>query len=470
MCDIPRLMKLVRQARGWTQADLAAVAGYSQSWVSKVMRGKQPLTLDQARDVSLRLGIPVHLLRFGRPGEDPARRREFGQAAGLMSVAMTGRMPAGEDTAAALAPMTRAPRPLDATMRCREPAGWRGSPPPVSFPSGADGKDTDPVNRREFGITALGAVAAAVAPQHQVPVSVSGDHLRALQRAAAELWARDREVGGSALSREATGHYATARAMLDTSSYATVVGAALQSVTAELAVCAGFAAHDAADQASARHLLTEAVLLAADDPLLAARAYSLLALQSSALAAGDGGVGRAREALRFLDLAEGTARHEPSPRLHAAIWMRRATASAPLGDDTMIRTSIAKARRELDRGDHPADPPWTAYVIPAEVTAHDALAMLRSGNPARAARLFREVLADPQVPPRNRALYQAYLAASLAIQGDRAQAVAEGLRLLPVLEGPVRSARTVNQLLPVREKVPHDCEFAVRFDAVSAAS
>jgi hypothetical protein len=326
-----------------------------------------------------------------------------------------------------------------------------------------------PVDRREFGLAALGALAGALTPP-RVPDTVSAAHVAGLRKVAAQLWAADREVGGSALSSEATQHYARARAMLDASSYTSVVGSALQSVTAELAVCAGFAAYDAADQATARNLLTEAVLLAADDPLLAARAYSLLALQSSALAAMDCGIGRAREALRFLDLAEGAARHEPSPKLHAAIWMRRATASAPLGDEAAIRMSMARARRELDRGDHPADPAWTGYVIPAEITAHDALAMLRCGKPAVAARLFRDVLADPEVPPRNRALYQAYLAASLAAEGDQSQAMAEGLSLLPVLEGPVRSARTVNQLLPVRKRAGRETEFAIRFDALAAVS
>jgi transcriptional regulator with XRE-family HTH domain len=116
-CDIPLLMELVRQARGWTQHDLAAAAGYSQSWVSKVMRGKQPLTLHQARDVSLRLGIPVHLLRFEWEGEGPAKRREFGQAVGL---ALAGRLSAGEDGASVLVAITRAQRQLDATMRSRE--------------------------------------------------------------------------------------------------------------------------------------------------------------------------------------------------------------------------------------------------------------------------------------------------------------------------------------------------------------
>ncbi|MGH3274149.1 MAG: helix-turn-helix domain-containing protein, partial [Streptosporangiaceae bacterium] len=45
-CDFPVLLEEIRRARGWTQADLAAEVGYSQSWISKVMRGKQVLTLD----------------------------------------------------------------------------------------------------------------------------------------------------------------------------------------------------------------------------------------------------------------------------------------------------------------------------------------------------------------------------------------------------------------------------------------
>src|SRR3981081_1585686 len=79
-CDFPVLLEEIRRACGWTQAELAAEVGYLQRWVSKVMRGKQVLTLDQAREVSRRLGIPAHLLRFGPGGEDPAKRREFGKA------------------------------------------------------------------------------------------------------------------------------------------------------------------------------------------------------------------------------------------------------------------------------------------------------------------------------------------------------------------------------------------------------
>lgn len=202
--------------------------------------------------------------------------------------------------------------------------------------------------------------------------------------------------------------------------------------------------------------------------MLTAHTYALLALQSTALATFSGRKGPAREALRFLDHAAEVARHEPSPRMHATIWMRRATASAVLDDELEVRRGIANARRELDRGDHPADPHWAAFVTPYEVTGHEAMARLSQGKAETAAGLFRDALGDPQMAPRNRAFYQARLAWALIAAGDRAGGISEGLRVLPVLEGPVRSARAVSQLRPVRQAAAPDSEFAARFDAVAS--
>jgi hypothetical protein len=324
------------------------------------------------------------------------------------------------------------------------------------------------VNRREFSIAAIGALAGRLLPPARVPASVSPEHVQALQSVAADLWTRDRQVGGSALLREAGGYYATARSMLDNSSYTSAVGYGLQAVTAELAICTGFAAFDAADQATARLMLTEAALLAAGYPLLAARAYSLLAMQSTALAA-KGGIGRARESLRFLDQASHVARQEASPKVHAIVAMRRATATALLSDEPGVRRHIAAAFRELDRGGHHSDPHWAGFVTVTEVTAHEAMAFLSLDKPAKAADVFRLVLADKALTDRNRAYYHARLAGALEDAGDRTQAVTESLKVLPDLEGPVKSARTVNWLRPIRDRVPPDSEFAVRYDAVAAS-
>jgi hypothetical protein len=242
-------------------------------------------------------------------------------------------------------------------------------------------------------------------------------------------------------------------------------------VTAELAASAGFIAFDAAEQGTARGLLTESAFLAtsAREPLLTAKAYSLLAMQSTALAATDGRVARAREALRFLGQAGDAARHVPSPRVHTVIAMRKATASALLGDEPGMRKYITAAYRELDEGEHPSDPFWTGFVSPTEVTAHEAMARLSLGQPAKAADVFRTVLSDRALPPRNRTCYQAQLAGALSTAGDRSQALSEGFQALAALEGPVSSARAMNWLRPVREGTPGHTEFAVRFDAVAAS-
>jgi hypothetical protein len=106
--------------------------GYSQSWVSKVLRSRQVLTLDQAREISRRLGIPVHLLRFGSPGgEDPAKRRDFGKAIALALVPWPGPPGADQSTAPTLNAITHAQRRLDAMTPARELA--RGVIPHVEM-------------------------------------------------------------------------------------------------------------------------------------------------------------------------------------------------------------------------------------------------------------------------------------------------------------------------------------------------
>jgi transcriptional regulator with XRE-family HTH domain len=120
-CDFATLLEEIRRAHGWKQAELAGALGYSQSWVSKVLRGSQALTVDQAREISRRLGVPVHLLRFGDPGgEDPAKRREFGTALALAFVPLPRPTQLDEGTAPALTAITGAQRRLDSTTSARE--------------------------------------------------------------------------------------------------------------------------------------------------------------------------------------------------------------------------------------------------------------------------------------------------------------------------------------------------------------
>nr|WP_189180554.1 helix-turn-helix transcriptional regulator [Microbispora rosea] len=123
-CDIPTILAEAMRAHGWTQGQLAEAVGYSQSWVSKVLRRRQPLTIDQVREISGRLGVPLHLLRFGHRGDDdPTKRRDFGKAVALAALTVAPiptRAEADETTAPTLTAITGAQRRLEATTPARE--------------------------------------------------------------------------------------------------------------------------------------------------------------------------------------------------------------------------------------------------------------------------------------------------------------------------------------------------------------
>ncbi len=127
-CDVPALVDAVRAAHEWTQRELGALLGYSQTWVSRVLRGEQALTIDQVREVGSRIGIPLHLLRFGERGgrENPTKRREFGKAvalAGLAALPVPQRAELDEITAPTLTAITGAYRRLEAATPAQELAG-----------------------------------------------------------------------------------------------------------------------------------------------------------------------------------------------------------------------------------------------------------------------------------------------------------------------------------------------------------
>lgn len=107
--------------------ELAAAVGYSQSWVSRVINRQQALTVEQVRDLSGRLGIPIHLLRFAdaaapERGAGPTKRREFGKVvtAALTVPVAPARGDIGDHTAPTLRAITGGQRRLDASSPSRD--------------------------------------------------------------------------------------------------------------------------------------------------------------------------------------------------------------------------------------------------------------------------------------------------------------------------------------------------------------
>jgi transcriptional regulator with XRE-family HTH domain len=60
-------LRAIRQARGWSQGELAQVAGVSASAISQAERGQHALSLETLLDLSARLGMTVDQIIRGEP-------------------------------------------------------------------------------------------------------------------------------------------------------------------------------------------------------------------------------------------------------------------------------------------------------------------------------------------------------------------------------------------------------------------
>jgi len=327
------------------------------------------------------------------------------------------------------------------------------------------------MDRRTFNEMAVGLAALGALPL--VPERIDTAHVNYLRTAMQQLRKGYQSTGGNSVLAAAVKQFAWARMLLEDSDYSDRSGRELLVVAAELGEVAGWAAYDGNRQQLARRLYGETELLAgsAENVSVSVHLYVNLAQQSTYLARSTGRRGLAKEALRFADRAAAIARHEPSPRMHAVIAIRRALAYAQLGDESGFRSAIATARRELDRGSHPTDPAWTDFVTHSEVTGYEglgyhALARIRGDKVDRVPELYRAVIDDPERSARDHVAYRASLAIALLEQGDTKQAISEATAVLPE-NSKVSSARSLRELRPLRaaaERVSAE-EFRVRYDA-----
>lgn len=333
---------------------------------------------------------------------------------------------------------------------------------------GATIESEEDMDRRQFGGALLGVALTAGLGRVQVPIKVDSAHLRYLRATVDRLYRKDQEVGGAALARGALRQYHRARRMLDESDYSDRIGNKLMSAAGDLAVCVGWLSYDAGDQTLSRQLYSEALLLASEsgNDALSVRVMEKMSLQSVYLARDAGRVKIAREAVRLSGRAAELARYDPSSRLHALIAAREAISYATLGDRHGFNAAITQAWREMDHSVSDNDPVWLQFVTRSEISVHEAKGQAYLGNLAAAADLYRQSLDSADLPPRNRANYRAQLAATLVTSGATADAITEGLAVLPTLEGKVASPRTFRELQPVRIVAEQEGfkDFCIRYD------
>jgi hypothetical protein len=332
------------------------------------------------------------------------------------------------------------------------------------------------MDRRSFGGLAAGAAFAAVLPEAAVPSRVTAAHVKYLQASADSLRLQSSSAGGAGLLRPALRQWRLAQQMLKESSYTGTVGRDLLVASAWLADDAAYFAFDAGDMPRAEQFHAEALQLAesAGDGALTAWVLAHMAgvplyqaSRKGPAAAGWAGRNAARRALLLVNRAADEARYEPLPWLHEEIACRHALAASLTGNVAVYRSAITRARRELDRGPGTAGPVWLRGASGEEnILEFEARGMASLGDQPRAERLYRELL-DRDLAPRRRAFDAAHLAGTQLAQDARRDAIETGTAVLALVEDGVTSARTLNELRPVRAAAAAcgDEEFCARFDA-----
>jgi hypothetical protein len=143
------------------------------------------------------------------------------------------------------------------------------------------------------------------------------------------------------------------------------------------------------------------------------------------------------EALSFARLAEMTAAngdHPVSAQTRTYISLRQATCQAMLGKADLCQRALDQGQERAGGIDPTAAPPWSAYVIPAEITAVTGSSMYRLAQhergyaPKAVEPLLNAINTYGDEYARSRALYLPSLAGTYFQVGDLDAAVATGHR------------------------------------------
>lgn len=355
------VVRVVREALGWTQQDLADRSGYSQSTISRIESGKTRAARDTdvLADLAQVLGVSPAVLGFAncpdqhRTLDDVDRRGLLG---GSVALAVTALLPQSVAT----------PGQIDAAQAAR---CW----------------------------TAL--------------------------RRLVEL---DDSQGGATVYEMTAGMVRRLQDALRGGSYLPSVGRELQAVTAATMEHAAWLAYDAGWQQRARQWWLETCHFA---DLADATEARVTAWASMALHAGDDQRNGA-EAVALAQAARTAAGDQATPTLLSLLSAREAVGHALTGDRSAAASSVAQARRWLDRGRRGDEPFWLDFWGPADLAWHETRVSVVTRNGKAAETAARAALAsvDADTFPRNHTLYAARFGLVLTQLGrlDEAISVTSG--------------------------------------------
>jgi hypothetical protein len=269
-----------------------------------------------------------------------------------------------------------------------------------------------------------------------------------------ELRAMDDVAGGGDVLPLAQYHFRWVAGLLDQALYTDATGRKLHIALAELGQLIGWACFDTGQHGLAQRYCIAALRAAhaADDRPLGAYILAQMALQAAHQ-------GQPAEAVTLIDTAVVDTRGRQTPRLLAALSLRKANVFAAVHDTAACTAAITRARTHVEQAATDDEQSYLYWLRSAQITSSAGVCLLQLGQPDQAVVLIDEGIALLDAPfDRDRQYYLTYLAEAWARPGrqrDLDVAAAKGIEAIQLAEG-LSSTLNVDRIHSLtRQLTPH---------------
>lgn len=301
-------------------------------------------------------------------------------------------------------------------------------------------------NRAALGWTDNQEFQELLADERKTPL-VGVDHLDLIEHAIGQIERKDAESGAGGLLRGARALHSKVDSWIYEGSYPLRLANRLQQLSGELGAWCGWLTTDAGSVEQALQRFHQTLLRARvnENSALEVRCMTYLGAFSSAI--------RPAELLHISQAAQRISAKWATPKLRSLLHLRAACAYADMKDGRSAKEELAKARAELDRGEHEDDPDYLRFLTHGEIAGLAGLSFLELDDPKRASSEFRKILEDPDpIYQRNVAYYTGYLAEALYLEGDTRSAAEVGTQAVH-LSRDIASVRTRETLRKLRDSL-----------------
>ncbi|MET9402531.1 hypothetical protein [Kitasatospora sp. NPDC002965] len=326
--------------------------------------------------------------------------------------------------------------------------------PTASGARPSEGAIIPPVNRRDL-LSAAGTaavlsrlpwLASSAAASPAGTVRVGDDQVEELRETLGNLDALDQRFGGNLLWRSAQHTLHVVHDLLDRAQYTDQIGAELHGIAGSLTTSLGWYCYDAELQERASVFWSQALntaLLSGDDALTV-RTLANMSRQAVDLG------GKARDAVRYAQLAARHAGRWAPARVHSLLAVREAQGYARLGDVASANEAITRAWRAFEKGSTDRDPQWTLFLNEAELTCLEGMCRSDLGQHGPAVGLLdRSAQMQDTAHDRNRGMCLVRLSSAALSAGDLDHSVEAADQSVRMIGNGMASARNKRVLLAV---------------------